>query len=182
MAKITGRELKALIRRLSDVKLEVPQIQKQGNFTCWAGCYRMIDAYHGTTIPFSQYLKLKNPECTLTGCDIKPCPACDKPRLIADVLRDLRKLSYKGTASFTTNPTVAEIKGYLMNKTPLMIFKHNGAAVGHFVLVTGVVMKGLFMNQFLIVNDPDLHKKKIVDVLDVCLRHGTWSQTWVVSK
>lgn len=140
----------------------------------------MIDTYHGNIRQFDYYLKLQNKSCLTNSCQITPCKTCDQPRQTKDILGDLTKLSFGKTVHHNCHFNVLQIMESLKLNKPLMIFKDNSPKVGHFVLITGVVNRSFFRNKCLVINDPDKHKKDIVDITDACLTGGVWNQTWDV--
>jgi hypothetical protein len=181
MSKITGKELRAIIDRLFVTQINMPQIPKTGNKTCWAGCYRMVDAYNASPRKYKQYLALQNPTCTIAHCEINPCVGCDQPRATTDILNDLHSLGYRGSSRIGSYLNAGAIKLHLKAKSPLMVFKDQGSAIGHYQLLTGIATKFRGFEPFVVVNDPDHRNVRFVDCFDFSFEGGRWADTWVVA-
>ncbi|WP_141837782.1 papain-like cysteine protease family protein [Herbaspirillum sp. SJZ107] len=184
MASLTGKEIKLLVKQMLCTTLNFRHAPKSGEFTCWAGCYRMLENYH-TKQPqkFKRFLALQNPTCKIQHCELTPCTSCDRRREKDNYLSDLIKLGYKQSVQLSAYANSGTITSYLQQKQPLMVYRDYGDDTGHVMIISGIVVKFPSASTLIVVNDPDKHKGELVDLVDFCMGNGNpWIDTWIAKK
>lgn len=162
--------------------LKISTIRQPSSQTCWATCYKMVEAWNKNPNSICYYVSLQTKKC---GHCEAPEDDCNKSRMTAQVLSDWRTLGYGGTRHFPKPLTLTEIRNAHKKRRPIQIFYvPPGRRIndGHFALISGT-SRCWNADPSLLISDPASSKRKPAEFEYSNFRDSvSWSESWVVAK